>query len=60
MDVIGRNVQLLENRSVGFTKEEQFVHENLEIPAEWIHYSKAILAASQNRLNIWSSSLKTF
>lgn len=50
MDVIGRNVQLLEDRSIGFTEDEQFVCEKLEVPAEWLYYSKAVLAFSRNRL----------
>ncbi|XP_065225044.1 nuclear pore complex protein Nup98-Nup96 isoform X2 [Planococcus citri] len=48
-DTIGRNVRLLEDRSIGLTAEEQFVSEKLEVPVEWVYYAKAILASSQNR-----------
>lgn len=48
-DTIGRNVRLLDDRSIGLTAEEQFVSEKLEVPVEWIYYAKAILASAQSR-----------
>lgn len=48
-NIIDKNVQLLPNGEIGLTDEENFIHENLRIPAEWIFYSKAVLAVSSNK-----------
>lgn len=47
--IIDKNVQLFADGSIGLTDEEKFVNEKLQVPAEWLFYSKAVLAFSLNK-----------
>lgn len=51
-NMIDKNVRLLTDGTIGLTDEEKFVNEKLQVPAEWLFYSKAVLAFSLNKF-VW-------
>lgn len=47
LDMLGRHVELLEMRKL--SEEEKFLHQELQIPIEWIYQAKAVRASCMHQ-----------